>query len=268
MDTDVIMTVDTCAPTSAPTTALYLRLLNALTTEHNPSSASESLLVDEAARRAAQASELDTFADTLSGAMQSVVSDFVDSSQQDRAGLATGFVMAERLTGIINQSQRCSRAMILAIGRLQEIGAKRYEFAALGDHDPRFVTELQCYSFLIRRFRTGKQPCARCGCRGRGCWIADQRAWECAKCNAQTGIRVGSVMEHSALPLTTWFKAIGIVSRRPNIKTAELAKSLSIIRRATVLSIRKRIRDALISQPNTLLGIADIDLPELSERFL
>ena len=55
-------------------------------------------------------------------------------------------------------------------------------------------------------------------------------------------------MQHSRLPLVTWFGAIEQVLRRPAIRPAELAESIGVQRLATLRSLIQRIRAAAASR--------------------
>jgi hypothetical protein len=129
--------------------------------------------------------------------------------------------------------------------------------------DPRFATEPACCAYLVRRLRHGKVCCRKCGQPCGGKWLARNHSWQCAGCGAQTGIRCGSVMAHSALPLCTWFHAIKLQLLRPSISIAEMSNVLAIRRRPTVVAMRKRIRQALESNEATqlLVGLDQAYLP-------
>ena len=124
--------------------------------------------------------------------------------------------------------------------------------------DPRFCSEQGCLAHLVRRYVYGSCACRRCGAVSEGCFIAARAAWQCAHCHAQTGVRCGTCMERSALPLTKWFAAIRIVLLLPTIATEELAIVLKIDRRQTVRNMIKRIRAAANSQdPSAALAGLD-----------
>ena len=112
----------------------------------------------------------------------------------------------------------------------------------------RFNTEQACEAYLRARFQRAQTPCRRCGRPGPGSWLQKRRCWECGNCKAQTGLRTGTVMEKSPLPLVKWFSAIRSVFLRPSITTAELAEHIGVQRSATVRAMVKRIHAAMDMQ--------------------
>jgi hypothetical protein len=125
--------------------------------------------------------------------------------------------------------------------------------------DPRFQTEQACSAYLVRRFQDGTHGCRKCDRRGHGRFVATRLCWECGECGGQTGLRVGTVMEDSALPLMKWFKAIRLLLLRPGVATAELSETLEIGRAATVRAIAKKIRAAVRAE-DASMQLAGLDL--------
>jgi len=128
---------------------------------------------------------------------------------------------------------------------LQDLRRRRDEMGSTTAVFP-FHDERDCERYLADRFRAAQQPCPHCGAR-RGAYLPSRRAWECGECHRQTGLRGGTVMARSGLPLLTWFRAIAAVLARPTIATAELAEELGIRRKATVRQLARRIREALLA---------------------
>ena len=137
-----------------------------------------------------------------------------------------------------------SRAFYRALEKMEELQTRRKK-CALGEliipPNP-FATEAACENYLIGRFKTCK--CPRCGGQD-GCHIVGRRCWECAGCGCQTGVRHGTVMADSPIPLNKWFTAIWLLLWRPAISNAELASTLGIARLMTVRSMAARIRAAM-----------------------
>ena len=128
----------------------------------------------------------------------------------------------------------------------------------LREFDAQFATEQACRAYLIRRYSDGRQTCRSCGGSGNGCYIALRACWECGHCDAQTGLRVGTVMESSSLPLVAWFAAIRAVLLRPRITSPELAGILHISRTQTVSQMVKKIKLAIKSE-DTSAQLAGLD---------
>jgi hypothetical protein len=152
----------------------------------------------------------------------------VDGVQQcDRHGLAHG------------------RAFLRASKALREIQARRREKETSRPTRPPapFAGEAACESYLRQRFARGCYRCNACGC-ARGYLVSGKLAWQCGRCRRQTGLRAGTVMARSRLPLFPWFEGIRWLLFDPTMYTAELASKLDIRRPTTVRSMAKRIRAA------------------------
>lgn len=108
-----------------------------------------------------------------------------------------------------------------------------------------FAEESACRDYL--RSRVKEQGCRRCG-HSAGSFLQTRDRHECANCRAQSGLRTGTVMENSPLPLVVWFRAILLLSASRDLAPAELATSLGVSRLSTVRSMAKKIR-AAASQP-------------------
>ena len=72
---------------------------------------------------------------------------------------------------------------------------------------PLLCSEEQCVAYLTARARRANRLCPRCGWR-RGYWLAGRQRWQCERCGGQFGLRAGTVMEGSRLPLKVWMIAI------------------------------------------------------------
>jgi hypothetical protein len=97
------------------------------------------------------------------------------------------------------------RGFYSALSRLRDLQATRHESTARAPF-ARFRDEHVCSDYLYERARRRAEVCPRCGHR-HGHWLASRR-WECSDCGLQVGLRSGSVMARSRLPLRTWFMAI------------------------------------------------------------
>lgn len=168
-----------------------------------------------------------------------------------------------------------SRGFYRALNKLEELQARRRndQTAELVVPSNPFTTEETCETHLFERFRTGKCCCPRCGGR-EGHPILSRRCWECAACGSQTGIRHGTVMADSPIPLAKWFAAIWLIFSRPKITTTELVSTLGVNRIMTVRKMANRIRAAMMEENASDL-LAGLDkcyttcqaaLPESSAR--
>jgi hypothetical protein len=240
------------------------RILAAFSNALNPVGPVERFLVKELSQRAAQTEDYDAALDALrregEAAFLSVLSTN-DSNSVSALSLARASVLAsEKHEALMRQGLASSRGFLRALHELREVRASFRELGSgsLLHPDPRFATEQACLAYLARRYIRGSCACRRCGEISAGSFLAARALWQCARCHAQTGLRCGTCMERSALPLIKWFAAIRIVLQSPTIATEELAIVLKIDRRQTVRNMIKQIRAAVDSRdPSTAL--ADLD---------
>ena len=94
----------------------------------------------------------------------------------------------------------------------------------------RFGTEAQCAAALIAaRWLLGFR-CPRCTCAehyvvGHGA----RKLFQCNGCRHQTSVTAGSLMEHTKLPLTTWFLAIYLISQaKTGLSSLALKRQLGV----------------------------------------
>lgn len=80
----------------------------------------------------------------------------------------------------------------------------------------RFGTEEQCIEELMRQRWPGGFRCAHCGGREPYRVSHGRRVvLECRGCARQTSLLAGTVMQHTKLPLRTWFLAMFFISQAP-----------------------------------------------------
>lgn len=94
-----------------------------------------------------------------------------------------------------------------------------------------YGTEAQCEGALVRARWPHGWHCAHCGCtrffltrNGSG-----RQLWECFVCGYQSSSIVGTVMEHTHLPLRLWFLAMYLLSQNKNsISALALKRQLGV----------------------------------------
>jgi len=168
------------------------------------------------------------------------------------SGGADTLLAAVACSGGVDRADRRARAHARGFQRAQErLRALQTERRRPGqtanDRWFPFARERHCEEFMAERFRRGQQPCPRCNAT-RGVYLASRRAWQCAGCRRQSGLREGTVMHRSALPLLVWFRAIAALLAAPNISNVALAERAGINRGATARQVAARIRRALAAE--------------------
>lgn len=108
-----------------------------------------------------------------------------------------------------------------------------------------FPTEESCREhFRVQREAEGLR-CKKCGCEHHY-WLKAKWQWQCSNCDFRTGLRSGSMMEHSKLPLRKWYLAMAFMSfSKKGISAAEMQRQLGHARYDTVWSLMHRIRNAM-----------------------
>jgi transposase-like protein len=127
-------------------------------------------------------------------------------------------------------------------------------------HEPKSLQEAviyfanpdNCIDYLaLRRWPDGKVVCPTCGCKTVK-FSEKRRAWTCAKHHAKRefSIKVGTVMEDSAIPLDKWMVATWMILNCKNgVSSCEIAKAIRVTQKSAWFMLH-RIR--LFMQDETL----------------
>lgn len=125
-----------------------------------------------------------------------------------------------------------------------------------------FGTEAQCAEAVKRaRWPNGFQ-CPRCSAAehyvvGHG----TRKLFQCNGCRRQTSLTAGSLMEHTKLPLSTWFLAIYLISQAKTGLSALALKRQLGVSYPTAWLLHQRINQAMAQQDGThrLSGAVQLD---------
>lgn len=93
-----------------------------------------------------------------------------------------------------------------------------------------FGTEAQCAAALTAARWPAGFRCPRCGVAAH-CVVEQgaRRLFQCYGCRHQTSLTAGSLMEHSKLPLATWFLAIYLISQaKTGLSSLALKRQLGV----------------------------------------
>lgn len=122
----------------------------------------------------------------------------------------------------------------------------------------RLPTEPDCLAYLEGLRWNGMPACPYCGSR-RNTPILDEHRYHCNSCNTTYSVTVRTIFHHTRLPLQKWFLAIMLVlNAREGIPARQLSRHLKV-NKNTAWLMGTRIRRAMISSRNLLLGIAEMD---------
>lgn len=216
-----------------------------LTREYNPVGVVEQVIVRHLARRV---TSLELVEDQLSKLRQTcdlTMSEVLAPLQRLGVSLDSGSVTPPGVEKLDAQSVRQSRSFIRTLAALHDVQGRRRQDELSSVVDPRFTSDRACLTYLLSYREEHGQRCKTCTTSTHGWWIEARRCWECGACGTQTGIRCGTLMEQSPLPLRVWFAAIRMVLLSPQLSAAELALKIDLRRVRTVRSMRKRIHHAV-----------------------
>lgn len=127
-----------------------------------------------------------------------------------------------------------------------------------------------CIAFLVsQRWPDGNVTCPICG--AEGAKYLPRRVWQCKSRHpkSQFSIKVGTVMEDSALGLDKWLTAMWLLANSKNgVSSHELAKSVGVTQKSA-WHMMHRIRLAMRDEaPTTLGGGSEGGPVEVDEAFV
>lgn len=127
----------------------------------------------------------------------------------------------------------------------------------------RYGSEAQCEAALAAARWPQGWRCARCAC-SRSFRTQNRTGrplWECILCGYQSSVTVGTVFEHTKLPLSVWFLAIYLMTQSKNAVSAlELRRQLGVSYKTAWLIKHKLLETMrLREQPRRLQGRVEID---------
>lgn len=125
-----------------------------------------------------------------------------------------------------------------------------------------YGTEKQCEAALLQaRWKHGFE-CPRCK-HGTAYEFSRRgnRYWQCKACRHQTSLRSGTIMEHSLLPLTTWYLAIYLMTQsKTNIAALAMKRQLGVSWKAAWL-IKHKLMEVMAQREaeRPLMGDIRVD---------
>src|SRR5271165_5995300 len=85
-------------------------------------------------------------------------------------------------------------------------------------------------------------------------YLKTQRRWKCKECYKQFSVKLGTIFEDSAVPLTKWLPALSmLVNCRNGVSSYEIARDLGVSQKAGWFMLQ-RLRLALQTGSITKLG--------------
>jgi transposase-like protein len=120
------------------------------------------------------------------------------------------------------------------------------EVRTLADAIGYFSDEQTCIDTVAGlRWRDGPECPACLMPRERQHWLRTQRRWQCRECGRQYSVKLNTIFEDSAIPLTKWLPAIWLLANCKNgISSYEIARSIGVTQKSAWFMLH-RIREAL-----------------------
>ncbi len=108
-----------------------------------------------------------------------------------------------------------------------------------------YFSDIDVATDFVAKLRWPSGPvCPECGCMEYS-YLKTRRLWKCKACKKQYSVKVGTIFEDSALPLTKWLPAIWLVANSKNgISSHELGRSLKVTQKSAWFMLH-RIRLAM-----------------------
>jgi len=132
-----------------------------------------------------------------------------------------------------------------------------------------FANPDNCLAFMVKmRWPNGKVICPTCS-REDAVFLQNQRKWQCKNVHShrQFTVKVGTIMEDSALPLDKWLVAMWMVANCKNgVSSYEVARALGITQKSAWFMLH-RIRLAMQSNSSSKLGGRGSEV-EVDETFI
>src|SRR5438132_6320421 len=120
---------------------------------------------------------------------------------------------------------------------------------------------------VLERLRWPNGPvCPKCGVVGEAYKLTPSRGsttrkgvWKCRACRKQFTVTVGTIFEHSHVPISKWLLAIHLLSAsKKSMSAHQLHRLLGVTYRAAWF-MAHRLRHAMKQEPMQLSGTVEID---------
>jgi transposase-like protein len=132
---------------------------------------------------------------------------------------------------------------------------------SMRDFQLQYGDDAQCEEALFALRWPKGWSCARCACTRYACTHNGRKLWECLDCGYQSSSIVGTVLEHTKLPLSVWFLAIYLMTQSKNAVSAlELKRQLGVCYK-TAWSVKHKLLQTMLlrEEPRRLDGRVELD---------
>lgn len=121
-----------------------------------------------------------------------------------------------------------------------------------------FPDDAACRRYLVESRWPDGFRCPSCG--GREAWTRNRALFICRRCRTETSVTAGTVLDHTHLPLATWFRAAYLVASTPGLSALALGRQLGLTSRKTAATMMSRFRRSMSSLAlPPLSGVVEAD---------
>ena len=133
-----------------------------------------------------------------------------------------------------------------------------------------FPDDATCAAYLERSRWGDGFACPHCGVVGEPYRIATRPGvLTCRACRRQTGLTVGTVMERSRTPLSTWFWAAYLVaSQTKGMSAVQFQRQLGLTRYETAFGILHKLRAGMVRPDLDRIGAGEGEYVEVDESYV
>jgi transposase-like protein len=133
-----------------------------------------------------------------------------------------------------------------------------------------FPDDAACAAYLERARWGDGFTCPHCGVIGEPFRITTRAGvLTCRACRRQTGLTVGTVMERSHTPLSTWFWAAYLVaSQTQGMSAVQFQRQLGLTRYETAFGILHKLRAAMVRSNQDRIGGRQNEHVEVDETWI
>ena len=126
----------------------------------------------------------------------------------------------------------------------------------------KFPDENACIKHLKEQREQTGIVCSKCGCTHHY-WKSYRNQWQCKQCGHRTGLKAGTVMHGSNLPLMYWFIAIHLLtSTKKSFSAAELQRQLGHKRYQPIWELLHKLRNVMGQRDAEYKLLGSIELDE------
>src|SRR5664280_108403 len=141
---------------------------------------------------------------------------------------------------------------------------------SLSEFQRLFPNDAACAEYLEKARWENGFVCPHCGAAGEPFRIATRPGvLACRKCRRHTGLTVGTVMERSHTPLSTWFWAAYLVaSQTPGMSAVQFQRQLGLSRYETAFQILHKLRVGMVRPDQDRIGGKPGEVVEADETWV